>query len=101
MNEQPVGVRMDHNMKQMQETANLHMRRDIEAERKWVCECDDCKQIRSLIGMQKTLELRPLIRKIEEIEENLYKLPAGPETDLVMQHYFKLHDELAAVMAKD
>jgi hypothetical protein len=92
---------MDHNMKQMQETANLHMRRDIESVRKWVCECVDCKQIRSLIGMQKTLEMRPLIRKIEEIEENLYKLPAGPETDMVMQHYFQLHDELASVMAKD
>jgi hypothetical protein len=91
---------VDHDMKQMQETANLHMRRDIESVRRWVCECDDCQQIRSLIGMQKTLEVRPLVRRIEEVETALETLPDGPESEQLLQLSLKLHDELAAVMAK-
>jgi hypothetical protein len=91
---------VDHNMKQMQETANLHMRCDIQSVKKWVCECDDCQQIRKLEGMQKTLEVRPLVRKIEELEEQLHHLPEGPEAEAAWQQYFKLYDELAAVMAK-
>jgi hypothetical protein len=91
---------MDHNMKQMQETANLHMHRDIESVRKWVCECDDCKQIRSLIGMEKTLEVRPLVRRIEEIESALENIPDGPDAEKLLRLSLQLHDELATVMAK-
>ena len=49
---------MINQMDQFKATANAHMRRDMEAGWKWVCQCEACKQIRSLIGMEKTLEVR-------------------------------------------
>jgi hypothetical protein len=91
---------MEPNMKQMRDTANAHMRRDMEAGRKWVCDCEDCHQIRSLIGMDKTLDVRPLVRKIEHLEEQLKVLPDGPEMRAVLEQYLELHDELADVMSK-
>ncbi len=91
---------MENDMKKMQAAANAHMRRDMEAGRKWVCECDDCRQIRSLVGMEKTLEVRPLVRKIELLEEQLHYIPEGPEMQAALEQYLKLYDELATVMAK-
>jgi hypothetical protein len=88
------------NMNQMRATANEHMRRDMEAGRKWVCDCEDCHQIRSLIGMEKTLDVRPLVRKIEQLEEQLSGMPDGPEMRALLEQYLELHDELADVMSK-
>jgi hypothetical protein len=91
---------MDHNMNQMKATANAHMRRDMETGRKWVCGCEECHQIRSLIGIEKTLDVRPLVRNIEQVEEQLRGLPDGPEMRALLDHYLKLHDKLADVMSK-
>src|SRR6185436_7227567 len=38
-------VPMDQDMNQMRATANAHMRRDMEGGRKWVCQCEECRQI--------------------------------------------------------
>ncbi len=91
---------MQHDMSQMKVTANAHMRRDMEAGRKWVCECEECHQIRSLIGMEKTLDVRPLVRKIQQLEEQLNGMPDGPEIRTLQEQYLKLHDELAEVISK-
>jgi hypothetical protein len=87
-------------MSEFKVTANAHMRRDMEAGKKWACECEACHQIRSLIGMEKTLEVRPLVRAIEEIEERLHRSPDNAEKRALLERYLKLYDELADVMAK-
>jgi hypothetical protein len=89
-----------HNMSEMRATANAHIRRDMEAGRKWVCQCPDCHEIRSLIGVEKTLDVRPLVRKILRIEEQLKDLPDGPDTQALLDEYLKAYDELAEVMAR-
>src|SRR4051812_27646889 len=85
------GVPVEHNMIQMRATANAHMRRDIEAVRKWVCQCEECHQIRSLIGVEKTLDVRPLVREILQLEEQLDGLPDGPEMHALLEQYLKLY----------
>ena len=87
-------------MSQFHETANAHMRSDMEAGGKWVCDCEACRQMRSLIGMEKTLDVRPLVREISEIEEQLRGTLDDPERRTLLDRYFKLCDELADVMAK-
>lgn len=94
------GVALEHGMSEMKATANAHMRRDMETVRKWVCKCEDCHQIRSLIGIEKTLSVWPLVRKIEHLEEQLQGLPDGPEMRALLDQYLKLNDELANVVAK-
>jgi hypothetical protein len=91
---------MAHEMSQLRATANEHLRRDTDAGGKWVCSCQACHQIRSLVGMEKTLEVRPLVREIEEIEQQLVGLQDGPEKRSVLNRYFKLYDQLADLMAK-
>ena len=91
---------MPTEMSQIKAVANAHMRRDMEAGGKWVCGCDACLGIRSLIGMEKTLELRPLVREIEKMDERLDQLPSGPEKEALLEQYFALYDKLADVMAK-
>jgi len=88
------------NMNEMRATASAHMRRDMEAGRKWVCQCPDCREIRTLIGVDKTLEVRPLVRKILRLEEQLEGMPEGPEMRAVLDEYLKAYDELAEVMAR-
>jgi hypothetical protein len=89
-----------HNMSEMRATANEHIRRDMEAGRKWVCQCQDCHEIRSLIGVDKTLDVRPLVRKILRLEEQLERMPDGPDMQVVLDEYLKAYDELAEVMAR-
>lgn len=89
-----------HNMSEMRATANEHIRRDMEAGRKWTCQCQDCHEVRSLIGVEKTLDVRPLVRKILRLEEQLEKMPDGPDMQAVLDEYLKAHDELAEVMAR-
>ena len=87
-------------MSQMKATANAHIKRDMGAGRKWICECESCHEMRSLIGMNKLLDLRPLVRELEQVEEQLRDLPDGPEMDDLLEQYLALHDKLADVMAK-
>jgi hypothetical protein len=87
-------------MGQFKATANAHMRRDMETEWKWICQCEACKQIRSLIGMEKTLEVRQRVRELEEIEEHLGGLADGPVKQNLREHYLQLYDQLADEMAK-
>jgi hypothetical protein len=98
--EQNVGARTQHDMVHMRAAAGAHMRRDMEAGGKWVCQCPDCHEIRSLIGVDKTLEVRPLVRKVLRLEEQLEALSDGPEKRAILEEYLKAYDELAEVMAK-
>ncbi len=91
---------MAHEMSQFRATANTHMRRDMEAGGKWVCGCEACREIRSLMGMEKALDVWPLVREIREIEDQLHGLLDGPEKRRLLERYFKLHDELAEVLVK-
>jgi hypothetical protein len=87
-------------MGQFKASANIHLRRDMEAGGKWVCQCEACKQIRSLVGMEKTLEVRQRVRELEEIEERLSQLQDGPLKRNLLERYLKLYDQLAEEMAK-
>jgi hypothetical protein len=91
---------MPTEMSQIKATANAHMRRDAEAGGKWVCDCEACLGMRSLVGVEKTLEVRPLVRQIEEMGKRLDQLPNGPEKEALLEQYLDLHDNLADVMAK-
>ncbi len=87
-------------MSQFRATANEHLRRDTAAGGRWLCACEACQEIRSLIGMDKTLEVRPLVRQIEEIEKQLEELPDGIEKRSLLKRYLAVYDELARVMEK-
>jgi hypothetical protein len=79
------------------------MRRDLEAGTQWICECEACRGIRSLVGMEKMLDVRPLIREIQETEDRLKALPegaSGSEKRRLQDRYLKLYDRLAEEMAK-
>ncbi len=91
---------MANQMSEFKATANAHMRSALEAGKKWVCDCKACHQIRSLTGMEKTLEVRPLVREIEEVEHQLHGSQDGPEQRALLERYLKLYDELADVMAR-
>jgi predicted MarR family transcription regulator len=91
---------MSHAMSQMQETANAHMRRDVDAVGKWRCRCEACHGIRSLVGLEKMLAIRPLVRDLERSEEQLSVLPDGPERQILLAANLKLHDILAAAMTR-
>ena len=87
-------------MKEIKETATAHMRRDLEAGGTWACQCDACFNFRSLVGMEKTLEVRPLVRAIEDMSAQLEGLPPGPERQRLLDRYLALHDKLAEVIAE-
>ena len=87
-------------MSQFKATANSHMRRDIQAGGKWVCECEACHGIRSLVGLEKMLGVRPLVRELEAMADRLQGVPDGPEKRSLLEQYLKLHDNLADEMAK-
>jgi len=87
-------------MSQMKATAQAHMQRDMESGRKWVCTCEPCREMRSLVGMDKLLDVRPLVREISQIEDQMRDLPEGPEMRTLLGKYLELHDQLAETMAK-
>ena len=91
---------MTDQMSQFKATANVHMRSAVEAGRKWDCACEACGEIRSLMGMEKTLEMRPLVREIQALENRLDELQEGEEKSTLRERYLTLYDQLAAVMAK-
>lgn len=90
---------MSTEMSRLKETANAHMRRDLAAG-EWTCACEACHGIRSLMGMDKVLLVRPLVRELQDLEDRLGETPAGAEKDRLHAEYLKLHDRLAAVMEK-
>ena len=87
-------------MSQIKATADAHIRRDLALTRKWICECGPCREMRSLVGMDKVLDVHPLIREIGQVEDQLRDLPEGPEMQALSEHYLSLHDQLAEAMAK-
>jgi hypothetical protein len=87
-------------MTEFKATASAHMRRDLEAGSKWACECEACAHFRSLVGVEKVLDVRPLVRDIDHLGSRLDELPAGPERQLVLERYLGLHDRLAEVVAE-
>jgi hypothetical protein len=87
-------------MSQFKATAHAHMERDLAAGPKWVCTCEACHAIRSLVGMDKTLEVRQLVRQIIEVEERLEKEPDAPLKRILLAHYSNLYDKLADEMSK-
>ena len=91
---------MASQMSQYKETANGHMRTAIESGGKWTCACEACHQIRSLVGMEKTLGVRPLVREIHDLEVRLHEMPDGADKRSLLERYLKLYDELADAMAK-
>jgi hypothetical protein len=91
---------MASDMSQMKATANAHMRRDMELTRKWLCDCEPCREMRSLVGMDKLLDIRPLVREIGQVEEQMRDLPDGPEMRSLLEQYLELYDKLADAMAK-
>jgi hypothetical protein len=91
---------MATNMSQIKATATAHMRREMEGGGEWVCGCEACHSFRSLIGVEKVLAVRPLVRAIQEAEQRLEGLPDGPERQSLLEQYLALHDDLADFMAK-
>jgi hypothetical protein len=87
-------------MSRIKATASAHMRRDVALGRKWICVCDSCKEFRALVGMAKVLEVRPLVREINEIEDQMQAAPDGPELQAHLQRYEAIHDQLAEMMAR-
>jgi hypothetical protein len=97
------GRLMAEAMNQFKATADAHMRRDFEGGKQWVCECEACRSIRSLVGVEKMLHVRPLVREIEETERRLKDLLDGSpsaEKRRLQEHYMKLYDRLADKMAE-
>jgi hypothetical protein len=87
-------------MKETKATAAEHMRRDLDAGSKWTCPCEACVQIRSLVGVDKMLDVRPLVRAIEQLSAKLESLPPGPERDRAREEYLALNDQLAEKIAE-
>jgi hypothetical protein len=91
---------MNNAMKEIKATATAHMRRDLEVGAKWECQCEACVNIRSLVGLEKMLDVRPLVRAIEQMSAQLDGLPPGPERQRLLEQYLGLQDKLAEVIAE-
>lgn len=87
-------------MSRMKETVRAHAQRDLGTIGQWICKCEDCDEMRSLIGVQKMFDVRPLVREISGIEEQLNGMPESAERNALTQKYLSLLDQLADVMAK-
>jgi hypothetical protein len=94
------GFNMGDETTDLRAIANAHMRRDMEGGGKWSCDCEACSETRKLIGLDKTLEVRALVRHIDHVEQQLDALADGPQRRALVEQYLKLYDELAAVVAK-
>jgi hypothetical protein len=76
-------------MNEFKQSACAHMRRDLEGGGKWVCNCEACNEIRSLVGMEKMIGIRPLVREIEKTEDRLRALPDGPQKFSLRDRYLR------------
>ena len=90
---------MPTEMSQLKRTANSHMRRDLAAG-KWTCDCEACREMRSLTGMEKMLEVWPLVREIEDLEADLDRMAEGSQRETALERYLSLYDQLADKMAR-
>ena len=86
-------------MSRVRATATEHMHRDVAAGRRWSCACDSCREWRSLVGLEKMLEVHTLVRDIRNLEEQLQNAPDS-ELEALKKRYLDLHDDLAEKMAK-
>jgi hypothetical protein len=91
---------MSNAMNEFKQTASTHMRRDFDAGGKWLCSCEACHEIRSLVGIKERLGIRPLITEIEKTEDRLKGLPDGPKKFTLQNRYLRLLDQLADELAK-
>jgi hypothetical protein len=82
-------------------TGSAHMRRDLEAGGKWLCNCEACHEIRSQVGIKESPGIRPLITEIEKTEERLKGLPDGSKKFILQDRYLRLLDQLADELAKN
>jgi hypothetical protein len=87
-------------MSEFKATANAHMGRDVDAQGKWVCTCDACQAIRSLVGIEKTLHVRELVRQLLEVEEQLKTQTDDTQGRRLMDRYWQLYDELGNEVSK-
>jgi len=91
---------VESQMGQFKATANAHMQRDLKAGPKWVCTCEACPAVRSLVGMDKSLGVGPLVRQIRDLEERLDQAPDARARQSLLDRYFRLYDQLAEEMGK-
>jgi hypothetical protein len=91
---------MNDTMADFKQTAQEHMWRDTRAGRKWLCTCEACREMRALTGMDKLMGIWPLVRALQQTEDQLENLPDGPEKQAVQAQHDKLYDQLAAEMAR-
>src|SRR5262245_15127762 len=96
----PAEAVMPSEMSKFREIVEAHMLRDEQENGKWTCDCEACVHMRSLTGIRKALDVRPLVREIRQTEERFEQLPDGPERKRLEEHFFNLHDRLASVIAK-
>jgi hypothetical protein len=59
-----------------------------------------CVQVRALVGVEKVLGVRPLIREIERMSAELDGLAPGPDRQRLFEQYLGLHDRLAVLIAE-
>jgi cytochrome c553 len=85
---------MENLMSEFKATANAHMGRDVDAQGQWVCTCEACHAIRSLVGIEKTLHVRDLVRQVLEVEEQLKTPTNDAKGRRLMERYWQLYDQL-------
>jgi hypothetical protein len=95
----PEEAAMIREMSRFNETARSHMQRDSEAGSRWVCDCLACREVRSLVGMEKVLDVWSMVRELRGAEDQFEHLPEGPEKTSARDRYLSLYDELAARVA--
>jgi hypothetical protein len=91
---------MVNEMRQLNDTARAHMNRDTESSGKWMCTCEACRNVRSLVGMEKVLDIWPIVNELRRAEERLSQLPEGPEKQHLAERWSGLQDQLAMQVAK-
>ena len=64
------------------------------------CECEACHHMRSLVGMDKMLEIWPLVNQVRETQDQIEQTPDGAEKQGVVELYHNLTDQLANKMAE-
>jgi hypothetical protein len=87
-------------MNEFKQTGCAHMRRDLEAGGKWLCNCEACHEIRSQVGIKESPGVRPLITEIEKTEDRLKGLLDGSKKFILQDRYLRLLDQLADELAK-
>jgi hypothetical protein len=87
-------------MSEMKQTATDHMCRDMKQAGSWTCGCEACREIRALMGMEKLLSVWPLVRAVQDAEEQLESLPDGANKQPLREQYLKLYDRLAQEMSR-